>query len=266
MKDYYQTLGVATDATSRQIKTAYRELAFKYHPDQCKDPGGIDNMKAINEAYAVLSHPQKRKEYDSLQHQYGDAAYGRFRSAYSEQDIFNGSDIHQIFEEMAKSFGIRGFDAIFKEYYGQNYKTRTYDINRPGFRVHGVAFNGNMGMPILNKSMITEKIKKITRKFIPKKAERTLSPKASDYYDVIHIDPELARTGGAYAYYLRSYSRRLVVKVPPGVREGQKIRLAGMGETGKNGIPSGDLYLKVSLKEPLLQRIKAMVSSRLKKS
>ena len=264
MKDYYQTLGVSKDATSRQIKTAYRELAFKYHPDQCKDPSGVENMKAINEAYAVLSNTQKRKEYDSLQHQYGEAAYGRFRSTYSEQDIFSGSDIHQIFEEMAKSFGIRGFDAIFKEYYGQNYKA--YETSGQRFNARGFVFNGDMGMPILNKSMITEKLGKIARKILPRKADRTQSPKAADYYDVIHIEPELAKTGGPYAYYLRSYSRRLVVKIPPGVREGQKIRLAGMGEAGKNGIPSGDLYLKVSLKEPLFQKIKAMIASKLKKS
>jgi curved DNA-binding protein CbpA len=98
MKDYYQVLGISKDAPSQKIKTAYREKAFLYHPDRCKDPAGADQMKAVNEAYAVLSNPRKRKEYDLLQQQYGDAAYGHFRKSYSEQDIFKGSDIQQIFE------------------------------------------------------------------------------------------------------------------------------------------------------------------------
>jgi DnaJ-class molecular chaperone len=255
MKDYYQILGVTKGATSKIIKTAYREQAFKYHPDRCKTSDGADQMKAVNEAYAVLSNAQKRKEYDLLQQQYGDAAYGRFRQTYSEQDIFKGSDIQQIFEEMAKGFGIRGFDAIFKEYYGQNYKI--FEIKRPGINVQGFFFSGAFGMPFFKNISIKEKLGHATRNLLHKTPRAELPQKGADYHDVIHITPELARDGGPYAYYLRAYRRKLVVKIPPGTREGQKIRLAGMGEEGKNSKPSGDLYLKISLRKSLFEKIKS---------
>jgi DnaJ-class molecular chaperone len=263
MKDYYQVLGVSKDTPSQKIKAAYREKAFLYHPDRCKDPSGAEQMKAVNEAYAVLSNPQKRKEYDLLQQQYGDAAYGQFRKSYSEQDIFKGSDISQIFEEMARGFGIRGFDAIFKEYYGQNYKK--FELKRPGLNIQGFFFSGVPQMPSLNKQSIKEKLGNISQQLLQKAASGP-PQKGADYHDVIRIDPALAENGGPYAYQLRAYGRKLVVKIPPGTREGQKIRLAGMGEEGKNGMPSGDLFLKVTLQKSLFEKIKAMLPFKSNKS
>lgn len=256
MKDYYQILGISKDALSQKIKAAYREKAFLYHPDRCKDPGGADQMKAVNEAYAVLSNPRKRKEYDLMQQQYGDAAYGHFRKSYSDQDIFRGSDISQIFEEMARGFGIRGFDAIFKEYYGQNYKT--FELKRPGMKIQGFFFSGVTQMPFLKTQPIKEKIGNFSRQLL-QKATAGQPKKGADYHDVIRIDPSLAETGGPFAYHLRAYNRKLVVKIPPGTRDGQKIRLAGMGEEGKNGMPSGDLFLKVTFQKSLFEKIKSML-------
>ena len=76
-------------------------------------------MKLVNEAYAVLSNPKKRKEYDTLRSAYGAGAYSRFRNNYSEQDIFNGSDIFGVFEELAKTFNLRGYEEVFKEFYAR---------------------------------------------------------------------------------------------------------------------------------------------------
>ena len=74
--------------------------------------------------------------------------------------------------------------------------------------------------------------------------------------DVIQLSPLQAQQGGPYAYFLRKKSKKLVVNIPPGVKEGQQIRLAGMGEDGKGGGIPGDLYLKVRINRPLLQSIK----------
>ena len=124
MTDYYQTLGVPPNADPKKIKLAYRELAFQYHPDRNKEnPAAAEKMKRLNEAYAVLSHVQKRREYDTLRREFGSSARHRFRQNYTEKDIFSGSDIHRILEEMAKSFGFRGYHDIFREFYGKGYQT-----------------------------------------------------------------------------------------------------------------------------------------------
>ncbi|MEJ2102176.1 MAG: DnaJ domain-containing protein, partial [Desulfobacterales bacterium] len=139
--DYYQILEVDQTASTRQIKDAYRKLAFKYHPDRnSKNPAAAEKMKDLNEAYAVLSDPVKRREYDTLRQHYGSSAYSQFRQNYSEQDIFSGSDINQILEQMARAFGLRGFDEIFKEFYGQGYQH--YEFRKPGFFAKTYYFSG----------------------------------------------------------------------------------------------------------------------------
>ena len=83
--------------------------------------------------------------------------------------------------------------------------------------------------------------------------------RGADIHDVIQISGELARQGGPYAYFLRKRNKKLVVKIPAGIREGQRIRLAGMGESGKAEGPAGDLLLRVKIKKPLLSRLKGVL-------
>ena len=93
-QDYYKTLGVSTNATDEQIKKAYKKLAFKYHPD--KNPGdkkAEEMFKDISEAYAVLSDKQKRAQYD----QFGST---KFHQRYTQEDIFRGFNVEDIFREM----------------------------------------------------------------------------------------------------------------------------------------------------------------------
>ena len=79
----------------------------------------------------------------------------------------------------------------------------------------------------------------------------------ADMDDFIHISPELAQKGGPYAYLHKKRAKKLIVKIPPGIREGQKIRLQGMGGEGKGGGKNGDLYIRVHVRKPVLKRIKA---------
>ena len=202
-------------------------------------------MKAINEAYAVLSDRSKRRQYDEMKARFGSHAHSRFRNSYSEKDIFSGSDIHRIFEELSRSLGVRGVDEIFKEFYGSNY--RTFKFSDRGVFLFGGFSKG--GGPFRMFKSFTEKL---TGDHPPEKGE--------DLRDTISLDSGLAESGGPYAYFHRKKSKKLVVKIPPGVKDGQKIRLAGMGAAGKWGGEQGDLYLKIRIRKSLFQRVKELIS------
>ena len=255
--DYYQILGLNNTAGPKQLKEAYRKLAFEYHPDRNEgNPQASEKMKLVNEAYAVLSDPAKKREYDMFRQQFGSSAHSKFRSSYSEQDIFSGSDIHHVFEEVAKAFGFRGFDDIFKEFYGKDYQT--FQFKRPGFFAGGFFFAGPFGKTRYDPSLFSSsgKLGKLSSFLFKQISGFDLQKKGSDIHDVIRLSPKHAQEGGPYAYFLRKKSKKLIVKIPPGVREGQRIRLTGLGAAGKGGGNPGDLYLKVQIKTPVLQKIK----------
>lgn len=261
MSDYYQILGVPKDAKPEQIKQAYRDLAFKYHPDRNKDnPIAVDKMKHINEAYAVLSDDNKRNEYDGIRQQFGSSARRQFRQQYSEQDIFRGSDIYRVLDEMAKSFGLRGYDDIFREFYGKGYQT--FHVKRPGFFVSGFIFSGFLGRNLGPKGRLPFNrgpISYLTRHVIKMITGAAPQQRGRDLNDVIHIDEATAQKGGPYAYYHSQQSKKLVVNVPAGVKDGQKIRLSGMGSMDSSGHAPGDLYLKIRVKRPFLKRVKRLI-------
>jgi len=267
-KDYYKILGIDAHDTQEQIKNAYRGMALKYHPDRNKDnPTVSERMKEINEAYAVLSDPKKRGEYDFLRQQYGDFAYDRFRRGYSEQDIFKGSDINQIFEEMARAFGLSGFNEIFREFYGTEY--RSFEFHKGRFSGKGFVYfsppgrrplhprqgpgQGQFGAPSRPMGGVIGKAAKylLSRIWAVEWPER-----GKDLHDVITVDPMQAQAGTEIPYFNRERSKEFRVSVPPGTRDGQRIRLRGMGANGKGGEGPGDLYLKVRVRRSLLQKIR----------
>jgi DnaJ-class molecular chaperone len=260
-RDYYQILGVEKNAGPKEIKEAYRQLAFKYHPDRNREnPEASEEMKSVNEAYAVLSDKAKKHEYDRMRQRFGSSAHHQFRNNYSEQDIFSGSDINHVFEEMARAFGFRGFDDIFREFYGKEY--RTFQFKRPGIFAGGFIFTGSPKRGEYSQSALppSGKLGKLSRFLLKQISGFEMAKNGKDVDDVIRLTPEQALSGGPYAYFLKKKSKKLVVKIPPGVREGQRIRLAGMGEDGKGGGTSGDLYLKVQIKRPLIQKIKKSIA------
>ncbi len=266
--DYYQVLGVERDAPPQKIKEAYRKLAFQYHPDKNRgNPAALEKMKQINEAYAVLSDPAKRERYDAMNREYGPSGYDRFRQTYSDQDIFRGSDINQVFEEMARAFGFRGFEEIFEESYGQGY--RTFEFRRPGVFARGFVFYGP-GHRGSRKQFARPEAGtlpgtppgisgKLTRYLLKRMFGFAQPEKGKDIYETILLDSAKSQNGGKIRYVHEKRSKELIVTIPPGIREGQKIRLKGMGEEGKNGGDSGDLYLKILFKKPLLYRIKDLL-------
>ncbi|HFQ80548.1 MAG TPA: J domain-containing protein, partial [Desulfobacterales bacterium] len=100
--DYYKVLGVNKQATKDEIKKVYRKLALKYHPDRNKgDKQAEEKFKQISEAYAVLSDPEKKKQYDT----FGSAD---FQKRYTQEDIFKNADLGDIFREFGINFGGMG--------------------------------------------------------------------------------------------------------------------------------------------------------------
>ena len=263
-KDFYETLGVGQNSSQQEIKEAYRKRAFQYHPDQNKeDPSAVEKMKEINEAYAVLSDSKKRKDYDFTRDQYGSYSYDRFRQSYSEEDIFRGSDINQIFEEMAKAFGFRGFDEVFRESYGQGY--RTFEFRRHGVFGRGFIFFGpGLGRKkhgeIPGSSQALPGFAGKLARYLLKGTLGLKEPvKGKDLEDTIYLSPQRALEGGKGRYHHRKRSKELMVTLPPAMKEGQKIRLKGMGKEGKDGGEPGDLYLHVKIRKSLLQRLREVL-------
>ncbi len=263
-KDYYEILGVEKGASAEKIKEAYRKLAFQYHPDRNREnPSAVEKMKQVNEAYAVLSDSKKRKDYDTFHEQYGSYGYDRFKQNYSEHDIFRGSDINQIFEEMARSFGFRGFEEVFRESYGQGY--RSFEFRRPGIFGRGFIFFGP-GPRRRERHEIPvspEILPGVPGKFIRYLLKKMLGTKeplrGKDLEDTLYLKPRQAFEGTKGKYVHRKRSKELIVTIPPGMRDGQKIRLKGMGEPGKDGGEPGDLYLKVKIKKPLLEKVRELL-------
>ncbi len=238
-KDFYQILGINKDAAPEEIRQAYRKLAFQYHPDRNgDDPSATGRMKEINQAYAILSNPAKKQEYDALKERFGYQAYDRFTRAHSTEDIFRGSDIAQVFEELTRTFGFRSPDDILRQFYGPGY--RSFEFRRGGISARGFVFTGGAG------------------------SGAQFPETGKDHYQELNISPETARNGGEVGYRLENSGRprNIMVKVPAGVTGRQQIRLKGLGGPGRDGGEPGDLYLQVKIKSSLLQRIKAFFSRR----
>ena len=96
-RDYYDVLGVERNASQDEIKRSFRKLAFQYHPDRNKEPDAEEKFKEISEAYAILSDPEKRQQYDAF-------GFNGIRGRYSTEDIFNRTTFRDIFSEFGFNF------------------------------------------------------------------------------------------------------------------------------------------------------------------
>ena len=222
-KDYYKTLGVAKSATTEEIKKAYRKLAREYHPDINKKAGAEKRFKEINEAHEVLSDPDKRKRYDMVGPDFaryaagGNGGPGNFRWTYN-----TGSPGGAEFAGDAGAFS-DFFRTLFGDQGGMSGTFTPEDL-------FGRAARGRTRRAVRGGDL-----------------EHELEISLLDAYKGLEQQLEIRDESGK--------ARKLTVKVPAGVRDGQRIRLAGQGGQGGNGGPAGDLYLKVRVKpHPLYQR------------
>ena len=216
-KDYYKILGVAKGATTEEIKKAYRKLARQYHPDVNKKPEAEKRFKEINEAHEVLSDPEKRKRYDTV-----GPDWERYASGFGERAGQGGrpGGFHWVYTTPGGGFeDASGFSDFFQTLFGQ--------ATNGGF--------GN-GPDLFGSTRTRTRTRARTGEDVEGEVEITL---AEAYKGAEHV-VQISRENGE--------PRRLTVKIPPGVRDGQRIRLAGQGAPGTGGGSPGDAYLRVRVK------------------
>jgi DnaJ-class molecular chaperone len=236
-KDYYKILGVARGASTDEIKKAFRKLARKYHPDvNPGDKKAEEKFKEINEAYEVLSDPDKRQKYDTLgpnwQEQFGPNV-SRTRRSYQYN---GGRGVPYDFDSMGQS----GFSDFFEALFGRS--GSGMGGMRGGVR-QGQDMRKRVGDNIEQPVEVT-----LLEAYIG--GSRTFSIQSTEVCQTCQGTGEVgsrpcSNCGGQG---MVPRSKRIQVKIPAGVDNSSRIRVAGEGQPGIGGGPRGDLFLVISVK------------------
>ncbi len=260
-RDYYEILGVSKDADEKVIKSAFRKLAMKYHPDRSDDPKAEDKFKEVSEAYAILSDSDKRRQYDQFGHAGID---GR----YSQEDIFRGVD----FEDLLRGFGFGGGgESIFDLFFGGGGRRQ----RGPG---RGRDLQYELKISLEDASTGLETTINVSRmEKCPtcngSGAKPGTSPKTCTMcrgtgqatriqntpFGQMMTSSACSQCGGRGQMITDPCTecrgtgrvrqmRKINVKIPKGVDSGQHLRLRGEGEAGPEGGVPGDLYVFVNVK------------------
>jgi curved DNA-binding protein len=209
-RNYYEALGVPRDASEDEIRRAYRKLARQYHPDVSKEPDAEDRFKEVSEAYEVLRDPEKRERYDRL------GANWKAGQDVSGAEGFDGSEGFQ-------GFGQGGFRDVRVNFGGGDFGGGDFsDFFEGLFGTGGGRRRRTAGFD-------------------------GFSSRGADQEATLELSLEEAATGGKRRISMAD-GRDYEVDIPAGVRDGQRIRLAGQGSSGSAGGPAGDLFLRVRIK------------------
>ncbi len=249
-RDYYEVLGIDRNATDEAIRKAFRELAFKYHPDHNRGDGAEEKFKEANEAYEVLSNTSKRATYDRFGHSGGSSFFGRDSEGFDF-----------------------GFGDIFDAFFGG---TTTSTRQAPQ---HGASLQTSLSLTLEEAAFGSEEELDITRTENCSKCQGTGSkpgtqpvrcPNCDGAGEVRRVQASIFGRFTNIATCPRCHGegriitepcptcrgsgrekqhRKISVKVPPGVDNGNQIRLRGEGEAGTRGGPSGDLFVVISVIE-----------------
>lgn len=254
-RDYYEVLGVSKSAGDDEIKRAYRKLAKQYHPDLNKEPDAAEKFKEVNEAYEILSDPQKRKNYDQFGFAGNDPnGFGGFSGAgdfSGFDDIFSsffGGGMGGGFTQRASRGPQKGNDRFMRmnvsfmdACFGKT-ETINLTVDEPCEHCHGTGAespNDVVNCPDCHGTGYVDVVQ-------------------STMFGRIRTQSECPKCHGSGKYVRKAchvcggsgYNRKRVsvdVKLPAGISSGQQLRVAGKGERGVNGGPNGDLFIEVNV-------------------
>jgi molecular chaperone DnaJ len=256
--DYYDLLGVSRDASQADIKRAFRKLAFKYHPDRNKKPDAEERFKEVSEAYAVLSDPEKREQYDTR-------GLEGIKGQYAPEDIFNRRTFHDVFSE----FGFA--DDLFSRIFGRGFNVRQRQPRAP----RGRDLEAQMEITLEQVASGTElavavpRLKRCSRcsgSGVEPRSKMVTCPKCggtgaieheamSGFIVVRSCDRCMGRGQTAEKACkackgngLKEKRVQLQVRIPPGIDNGDRLVLRRQGEDGPYGGPPGDFYVTIRVK------------------
>jgi molecular chaperone DnaJ len=265
-EDYYKLLGVDKNASIDEIKKAYRKLAVKYHPDKGGPKEDEAKFKEINEAYQVLSDPQKRKAYDQFGHNGPRMGGGSGEGGFNPNDFaqgFGGSGFNVNFEDLG------GLGDIFGDMFGGGRSRRP----KKGADLEtSIAIDFMESVKGVEKELVLDKYSECekckgsgaepgsSKKTCPtcngsgqiRKERQTMlgviaQTAVCDECKGTGKVPE-RKCSKCHGEGREKDRKPMKVKIPAGIDSGQTIRLSGKGEAGPAGIPSGDLYLTVMIR------------------
>ncbi len=266
-KDYYEVLGVAKEANEKEIKTAYRKLAMLHHPDKSDAPEAEEKFKELSEAYAVLSDPDKRQKYD----QFGHAG---INSQYSQEDLFRGVN----FEDLLRGFGGGGGgDSIFDMFFGgggrrgpARGRDLRYDVNLTLEQAaNGLETNIDVprteSCPNCHGSGAKPGTKPVTCSNCRGSGQVTRAQNTP--FGQMVTSTACSKCGGRGQTITSPCgecsgagrvhkNRKINIKIPPGVEDGQHLKLRGQGDAAGPKGESGDLYVVINIQpHPRFQRM-----------
>lgn len=257
-RDYYEVLGVAKNVNDSEIKQAFRKLARQYHPDINKSEGAAEKFKEINEAYQVLSDPEKRASYD----QFGHAGIDPNGFNYSNMGGFGG---------LGDMFG-----DIFSDIFGRSSGSRRNGPRRGADLRYDMEISFEEAVFGCEKEININKSKNCTScggsgaasgtnmKVCPVcKGTGTISL-AQGFFSIQRTCHQCQGNGKIIEHPCQEcrgtgrikHSQKIDVKIPPGVETGSKLKLTGEGEPGEKGGPNGSLYIVLSVgKHDFFERV-----------
>ena len=264
-KDYYEVLGVAKDASQDEIKSAFRKLAKKYHPDVNKEPGAEEKFKEIGEAYAILSDENKRRQYDQFGHaafEQGSGSYGGFnpgdidlndilRSVFGGgfdfgggfggfSDFFSGGSDRGTRPRKGRDTLVR-LDLTFEEAAFGIEKDIELSLNDTCKECHG---KGGFGEKTCDYCHGTGYVITEQNSLFGRIQSRSSCPRCEGTgHSFERICSTCKGTGQCKA------KKTISIHIPEGVDTGHQLRISGKGEAGTNGGPNGDIYFEIHVED-----------------